>query len=386
MAHGALLAAADAGIEIAGGIVVGPDAISCDSPVECVVGDHPVPGPRSHRAAMRIGAMAHAVLPEDHVLLLVSGGTSSLIAAPIDGIDAAALDTLFGTLLAAGRDVDIHVMNAVRRRFLRWGGGRLAAALAPARIHQVLLSDVIGDDPAVIGSGPAVPDPLVAREVLDLLDAHVLTGRIEPVLTRYLHDVANGSHPETPKATDALFANVDAPVVLGRARLHTGIAGRARTLGATLYSHDEPLTGEARERGSQLARWLATSAPAGIHCWSGETSVTLGSTHGSGGRCQELALSAALTLDALAAGERRVTLLAAGTDGRDGPTDAAGAIIDASTAAAARARGANPADALARHDSHSALDAAQSLLRTGPTGTNVADIVLSVIEGDAVRS
>ncbi len=379
MARAALDAAAATGLEVAGGVVAGAESARFDPPIEHIVGDHPVPGARSHRAALRIGALTHAVLPADHVMLLVSGGTSSLVAAPADGVNAAALDALFRTLLGAGEGVDINVMNAVRRRFLQWGGGRLAAALVPARIEQVLLSDVIGDDASVIGSGPAVPDPLYAQDVLDLLDAHGLVDRLDGSLIDYLRDVVRGARGETPKANDAVFDNVDRPVVIGRALLLSAVVGAARSHGADAHVHDEPLAGEAAGRGAELARWLATAAPAGVHCWAGETTVTLSGAHGLGGRCQELALAAAIALESAGDTARPVTLLAAGTDGRDGPTDAAGAIVDAAIPAAVRNRGLVPGELLARHDSHRALDAAGALLRTGHTGTNVADILIALV-------
>jgi hydroxypyruvate reductase len=374
-----MAAAADADLEIAGGLVVGNEAASVASPLESVVGDHPVPGSRSRRAAERLGALTQAVLPGDRVLLLISGGTSSLLAAPAEGVDAGALSEVFRTLLGAGRGVDITVMNAIRRRFLRWGGGRVAAAVAPARVHQVILSDVVGDDPAVIASAPATPDPLTAAELHALLEKHELVERMPALLMEHLERVIAGDAPETPKAGDDAFTNVDEPVIIGRARLHAGVAEAMRALGEPCTIHDAAVVGEASERGREIARWLATEAAPGVHCWSGETTVTVGDSPGRGGRSQELALSAALALDALRPGHQSVTLLAAGTDGRDGPTDAAGAIVDGSTAQAIRDAGVDPADSLARHDAYPALDAAGALLRTGATGTNVADVVIAVV-------
>ena len=379
MAEAARLAAADAALELAGGVIVGPAPVSVDAPLESIVGDHPIPGARSRRAAQRIGALTQAVLPDDHVLLLVSGGTTSLIAAPANGVDGHALDEAFHTLLGAGRAVDITVMNAIRRRFLRWGGGRFAAAVMPARVYQVILSDVVGDDPAVIASGPATPDPLTARELRALLDEHGLVGRLPASLVSHLGRVIAGHEAETPKPGDTAFDNVRAPVIIGRTRLHDGMTQAARARGVPCTIHEAAVLGEARERGKAIARWLATEASPGIHCWSGETTVTLGDATGRGGRSQELALSAALALDALGDAGARVTLLAAGTDGRDGPTDAAGAIVDGGTAAAIRAAGIDPAVSLAGHDAYPALDAAGALVRTGATGTNVADVVVAVL-------
>jgi hydroxypyruvate reductase len=379
MARGARLAAADTGLELAGGLVVAHEHVPFDAPFESLIGDHPFPAARSRHAAIRLGALAQAVLPKDHVLLVISGGTSSLIACGADGVPEPALESAWRTLLGAGAAADVRVMNAIRRRFLRWGGGRLAAALQGAHVHQVLLSDVIGDDPGLIGSGPATPDPLTAREVLTLLHEHRLVDRFDKPLVAYLHDVIAGRRPETPKRDDSAFASMAPPTVIGRVRLHDGVARAARDAGVPITVHEHPLTGDAATAGRALAHVLTNTAAPGVHCWTGETTVELGERHGRGGRCQELALSAAISLAGLGESARRVTILAAGTDGRDGPTDAAGAIVDASTVSAITARNLDAATLLARHDAYTALNGAGALLRTGATGTNLADIVVAVV-------
>lgn len=378
MARAAREAVAAQGLDLAGGLIVAHEPVPCEPPFESVVGDHPIPGPRSASAARRLGALVQAVLPRDQVLLAVSGGTTALLAAPVEGVSEAALGQLWLALLGGGAAGDVRVMNSIRRRLLRWGGGRLAAALPEAQLHQVLLSDVIGDDPALIGSGPGVPDPSTAADVLALLEEHGLQASLEASLLDHLQQVREGRAPETPKPSDAVFAGQAPPVVLGRTLLHDGMRRAAAARGLSLTVHEDPLVGEAAEVGRRLAEQLAHAAP-GVYVWTGETTVTLGAHHGRGGRSQELALAAALALGDGAAGPRGVTLLAAGTDGRDGPTDAAGAIVDATTAARIRAAGLDPAALLARHDAYPALDAAGALLRTGATGTNVADVVLSVV-------
>jgi glycerate 2-kinase len=381
MAKGARLAAADTDLELAGTLIVAHEAVVVppDAPCEALISDHPVPGPLARHAAQRLGVFTNAVLPGDHVLLAISGGTSSLLAAPVDGVSDAALDDLWRLLLGAGAATDVRVMNTIRRRFLRWGGGRLAKALEGARLHQVLLSDVVGDDPAIIGSGPATPDATRATDILAMLREHHLLTRIDAGIVAYLNDVMAGLRPETPKPFDPAFQSVDPPIVLGRGRLHDGVVRAAKAAGHPVMLHRNPLVGPASTAGRALAHALAESLAPGIHCWTGETTVALGSNHGRGGRSQELALSAALSLSRLGPAGQRVTLLAAGTDGRDGPTDAAGAVVDAETVARIVAGGIDPDVALARHDAYPALDAAQALIRTGATGTNVADIVLAMV-------
>jgi glycerate 2-kinase len=378
MARAARLAAADTDVELAGGLIVAHQEVHFDAPFEVVVSDHPIPSVRSRHAARRLEALTQAVLPGDHVLLTVSGGTSSLLGAPVDGVSDAAFDHLWRLLLGAGDATDVRVMNTIRRRFLRWGGGRLAAALRGAHLHQVLLSDVVGDDPAIIGSGPAVADATTAAEIVELLRAHKLSDRIDRAVLAHLHDVTAGRSPETPGPDDPIFAAMQPPTVLGRTRLHQGVERAAQDLGLPLMVHHHPLTGDAATAGRALAHALTAAQP-GLHSWTGETTVDLGERHGRGGRAQELALSAAHWLAQLGEAGARVTLLAAGTDGRDGPTDAAGAIVDASTVAQMQARGFAAESHLARHDAYPALDAAGALMRTGATGTNVADIVVALV-------
>jgi glycerate-2-kinase len=339
MATAAVAELAAHGLEPAGGIVVaaegGNGAVGL---LPRVVGDHPVPGPRSFEAAQAIGRAAAAVRADDECWVLLSGGTSSLIAAPAPGVGTGQLITLFRELLASGRA--IGDVNVVRRRMLRWGDGRLAEALAARRIRVLAVSDVPGDHPGDIGSGPCTP---------------------------------GGGAPQNNRiAFEIVARNADA--VIG-AELRAHEYGLDVVIGA-------PLTGEARRTGDDLARELlamrADLAPGRTACLirGGETTVTLDGAPGMGGRSQELALAAARTL----AGVEGITALAAGTDGRDGPTDAAGAFVNGGTWAAIAAGGVDPAAALAGHDSYRALDAAGALLRTGPTGTNVMDLAIGVVE------
>jgi glycerate-2-kinase len=312
-------------------------------------------------------------------------------------VDPGDLARLHRLLLASG--ADIAAMNAVRKRFARWGAGRLAAALAPARVHCLVASDVIGDDLETIGSGPCVPDRTTARDVAERLTAAGLAeGRLPSTIRDYLDEVARGRIPETPKPGHASFDRVTCEIVLSNADAVRAVVRHARRLGWRTIALRGELHGEAVQRGAEIAQQLravrlrlATATDAShtserrracLVC-GGETTVTIGDAPAGalGGRCQELALSAARTLRALGEPPGAVTLLAAGTDGRDGPTDAAGAIVDPTTWGAVRAAGRDPEGDLARHDSHRALDAAGALVRTGLTGTNVMDVVIALVEG-----
>jgi hydroxypyruvate reductase len=404
MAEEAVARLGDLGLTITGGVIAGSaDGKSPHSQIVRVTGDHPLPGRRSALASRAVGAaVEEARTTADTALVFISGGATSLIAEPIDGISLDSLIALYRSLLHSGRD--IGAMNAVRKRFLRWGAGRLATALAPLPIHIALLSDVIGDDPATIASGPCSADSLTAADVRERLDTLAdLPSDARAELCEHLALVVSARLPETPKPNDPAFDRVVQPIVFGnRSALHA-VAEHAGAHGWRVDLHPEPLCGEAATRGAEIAHALIASTDRAlciIH--GGEPTVSLGAqASGAGGRAQELALAAARVLnrtrehagttDPRAAGElqrpgdrnapsahRPMTLLAAGTDGRDGATDAAGAIVDASTWQRIRDRGLSPDRALASHDSSSALAAADALLPARVTGTNVMDIVVGL--------
>jgi hydroxypyruvate reductase len=386
MARAAVALLAERGAAPAGGLVVAPEPGSPPHPsLALVAGDHPEPGAGSRAAADALGTAAAAVAPGEEVWVLLSGGTTSLVGAPDAGIEAADLVSLYTLLLGSG--LDIAAMNRVRKRFSRWGGGKLARALAPARVRVYVVSDVIGDDLASIGSGPLVPDTATAADVRGLLEEAGLWSRIPPALRTRLAAVERGEMPETPKPGDAAFAQVTLELIASNRLALEAAARRAAELGLAPVVSEAPLAGEASAVGASVAAALlqdcairtipqhpGADAPRCL-IWGGETTVTLGDGPGLGGRCQELALAAARILDGVP-GE--LALLAAGTDGRDGPTDAAGAIVDAGTWRTIVGAGRDPARDLAAHDAYRALDAAGALLRPGLTGTNVMDVVMGI--------
>ena len=374
-----------------GGIVVDVTPGAPGPGIEALVGDHPVPGGASLHAAERLDALLRRAQPDDAVLLLLSGGASSLIAAPVPGLTQNDLAALYQLLLGSG--LDIRAMNTVRKRFARFGAGRLRIALQGTRLRAAVLSDVIGDDLAVIGSGPCEPDPTTAADVVGLLRDAALWRRIPERARDHLESVRRGVLPETPKPDHPAFATPYVAELRGTSAALRAALGHARRLDIPLaVQAAEPLRGDAERSGEQLARaLLAPWVPAGqpgeeLACclWGGETTVRLGEAPGRGGRCQQLALAAARVLETERCGTA-VTLLAAGTDGRDGPTDAAGAIVDGTTCARVRAAGRDPERDLAARDSYAALDAADALLRTGPTGTNVADVVVGIVRRRAAQ-
>jgi hydroxypyruvate reductase len=380
-------------LEPAGGVVVAPSGGLTPHPrLTFVQGDHPEPGAGSLAAAEALARTAAQVSGEDEVWVLLSGGTTSLVGAPEPGIDPAELSAIYALLLGSG--LDITAMNRIRKRFSRWGGGKLARALAPARVRVYVVSDVIGDDLASIGSGPCVPDATTAAEVHALLETAGLWRRIPESARKLVLSSEAGTLPETPKPGDQAFSRVTLELIASNRLALEAVAARAVELGLASLVVETPIEGEASTVGASIAAALLDSCArspvprsnprAGLSCviWGGETTVSLGEhPTGSGGRCQELALAAAQVLS-----ERTgVTLLAAGTDGRDGPTDAAGAIVDGETWRAVASTGRDPIRDLATHNAYHALNAAGALFRPGLTGTNVMDIVIGICGGTRKR-
>lgn len=370
--------------EIAGGLVVAhEDGEAPCGTVPVMVGDHPVPGRRSVAAATRVAQLIAQKRGTDLGIVLVSGGTSSLIGAPLRGMGDADLSLLYELLLGSG--LDIHEMNVVRKRFALLAAGRMAVAMAPARTICLAVSDVPGDDLASIGSGPCVPDPARVQHVVEALQRSNLYGRISQSFRQYLLDVARGVIAETPKASHPAFAHVTARVIANNAVALDAAAVSARRSGFTTMVHDGQLVGDTTSAAATVAAALlkvrAGAAPGSTHCWiwGGETTVFLNGGSPAGGRCQELALAVAQRLHEAGPQARGITLLAAGTDGRDGRTDAAGAVVDEGTWAAISASGRDPAAALRAHASHDALAAASALFSPGTTGTNVMDVTIGLV-------
>lgn len=372
--------------EIVGGVIVTPEGDRSPYPtIVSMKGDHPIPGAASLAAAEKIGGMAAGRRATDVVIVLISGGASSLIAAPLRGHQSADLIALSQGLLASG--LDIASMNTVRKRFSRWGGGRLALALAPATVHCLAVSDVPGDELGVIGSGPCAPDDATAADVAAIIDRVKLGNQLAPVYLEYLRGVTRGVVGETPKRQHPAFAHVTSKVVTSNRSALDRIAAAAADAGMRVEVVEDQLSGSADVAGEIIARRLIAASVtrngvAKCVIWGGETTVAAGSATAmaAGGRCQELALSAARILSESGERAMRIRLLAAGTDGRDGITESAGAMIDAGTWGAIRDAGTDPLAALKRHESNRALAAAHALVPRRRTGTNVMDVAIGIVE------
>jgi len=319
---------------------------------------HPLPDQKSLDAGATLIEFIHAIPPDAGVLVLLSGGASALVERLPDGATLAELQALNAWLLASGRD--IAACNRIRKRFSLIKGGRLAALLAPRPVLCLAISDVPGDDPRFIGSGPLVPDAAAGDELL--LDAP------DAIRSMLAHA------PSMPAPEHPCFRHVRFEII---ARLDDAKRAAAR---AAQQRGLEPLiapgfiAGDAATRGAELAQQLLTSPPGRLHIWGGETTVILPAAPGRGGRNQTLALAAARVLR-----ERSdVFFLAAGTDGTDGPTADAGALVDGGTLGRGALAGLDADAALRGADAGRFLEASGDLIDTGPTGTNVMDLMFGL--------
>ena len=342
---------------------------------EVMESGHPLPDERSAAAARRVLACVEQARPDDLFLLLLSGGASALVSAPPDGVGVEELARTNQLLLESG--ADITELNAVRKHLSEISGGRLALRAAATRIAVLAISDVAGNRLDVIGSGPCAPDPSRFEDAIAVLERRGIHDRVPASVRRHLDRGCAGEIPETPKPGDAGLRRVAHRVIASNADARRAAEDAAAKLGAHTIGLGECVRGEARKEGRRLAALaLSVRCAKPVCVVAGGESVVVVRGDGHGGRNQELALAAAIGL----AGTP-VTLLAAGSDGSDGATEAAGAFCDGDTVARARALGLDPERALARNDAHGFFCGEGGLLRTGPTGTNVMDLVLLWLPG-----
>jgi hydroxypyruvate reductase len=330
---------------------------------------HPVPDDPGIRGARRIFEIASQASADDLIVCVISGGGSALMPLPADGITLDEKQATTKLLLACG--ASIHEINAVRKHISRIKGGQLARAAAPAQVISLLLSDVIGDDPDVIGSGPTAPDASTFARAGQILEKYGIEDRVPAPVRERIGRGVRGELEDTPKRLD----NVHNLVVGSNLLAVDAAASAAKELGYRTMVLSTFVEGETREVARMHAAILKEIAQHGrplqrpaCVITGGETTVTLRGD-GKGGRNQEFVLAAAMDL----AGVPGVTVLSGGTDGTDGPTDAAGAVADGESIARAAQLGLNAQDFLARNDAYNFFGPLNDLLMTGPTNTNVMD-------------
>jgi glycerate 2-kinase len=356
------------------GVVVTRYGYACETQfLRVMEAAHPVPDAAGLAASEALFAALEGLTADDLVIALVCGGGSALLPAPAEGLSFEDEVALNKALLASG--APIGVMNAIRKQVSRIKGGRLALAAHPARVVSLIVSDVPGDDPAQVASGPTVPDAVGKAEALALAAAYGVA--LPPSVAKWLE-----TSPEPPMPDDPRFAGNVVQVVASAARSLEAAAGVAEAAGVSAAILSDAIEGEARDVGlvhAALAREVATrarpfQAPV-VLLSGGETTVTIKAEGGRGGRNTEFLLSFARAVDGLSG----IAALAADTDGIDGTEPNAGAFANGDTARAMRAAGVDPSAALAKHDAWGAFDAVGAIFAPGPTGTNVNDFRAVII-------
>ncbi len=349
------------------------------SGIRVVEAGHPVPDEAGLRGTEEIIQLLANTKPEDLVFCLISGGGSALSPAPADGLSLGDKRDVTRRLLDCG--ATIHEINSVRKHLSRIKGGRLARLAQPATLISLILSDVIGDDLDTIASGPTVPDPSTYYDCLRILTRYNLGEVIPQSALRHLEAGARGEIPETPKAHDPAFRKTQNVVVGSNALAVKAAREKAAALGYNSLILSSFVEGETREvarvHAAIAKEILRTGNPVprpACVISGGETTVTVRGS-GKGGRNQEFALAAALQIENL----HQVLILSGGTDGTDGPTDAAGAMADGQTVDRGRSRGLDAEAHLARNDSYNFFQPLEDLLMTGPTLTNVMDLRLVMV-------
>jgi hydroxypyruvate reductase len=353
MARGAARALDRARLE---GLVVTNHHDDVPDGLEVMLGNHPIPGPGSVAAGEAMLGLAATLDGDDTAVVLVSGGGSALAEAPVEGVTPTEIAATNQVLLRSG--ADIIATNTVRRRLSRIKGGGLAAAISPATIETLAISDVVGGDPATIASGPTVPVADEAHAALEVVWRLDIGDSLPPAVMRALAQ---------PRSHQDLVSSHRFRIVGDGATAAHAAAAEAERLGVPARVVDTRMTGDA----AAMAGEVLDRCGSGVSVFAGETTVEV-SGDGVGGRNQEAALVAATLID----GARDTWFMAAGTDGIDGMTDAAGAVVDGGTVARADALGLDPGRALERNDSGGFFATLGERIVTGPTGTNVGDLWL----------
>jgi len=340
---------------------------------------HPVPDEGGIRGVERMMGLLEGVTERDLVIVLISGGGSSLMPLPADGVDLEEIQEITGKLLLSG--ATINELNAVRKHLSAIKGGQMAKNAVPATVVSLILSDVVGDPLDTIASGPTSPDDSTFDDAIEVLKSYDLWENTSPSINRRLKRGSGGMIGETPKKGDPIFERVHNFVVGSNLTAAEEALGKAEALGYNSLLLTTEMEGEAREVGAELGRIALESIeeshllePPAVIIVGGESTVTV-TGGGTGGRNQEVALAAAMSIGGLDA-----VITSFATDGIDGPTEAAGAIADGATIWRAREENLEPSVYLDENDSYTFFNRLKDVLLTGPTGTNVNDLALVIID------
>lgn len=354
------------------GIAVGPVGFEAPDGFEVVEGEHPLPGPRSIRAGIRLLSFASSIRPDQTALVLISGGASSLLEALPSSLSLLDLSTTNKLLLGAGAPID--EINTIRKHLSRTKGGRLAAACGAGRIEILAISDVASGDLGVIGSGPFSADASTFTDALEIVERHGLAAQLPAAVMQHLRD----GRDESPKPWDPLFRRVRGRVLAGPAQLREAAMVEARKRGFQTIAWPEFMEGDVEDVADRYEKWLeSASGGRTILVATGEPTVVLPTHAGSGGRSQQLALLMAHALDKRA--PRDIAFLAAGSDGHDGMSDHAGAVVDVNTGERARSLGFDMCEAVRTASSAAACDLLGASIPAVASQTNLTDLHLLAI-------
>lgn len=368
------------GDRLSGGLVVVKyDHLAPLQKIRLEEAGHPTPDENGWRATEELANLVAKTGREDLVLFLLSGGGSALLPRTVEGITLAEKMAVTDLLLKSG--ASIHQMNTIRKHLSQIKGGQLARLAHPATLVSLILSDVVGDPLDVIASGPTVGDPSTFQDCSEVLERYSLEDQLPPSVRSYLAAGLEGKVPETPKPDDPIFSKTYTVLVGTNLQALKAAAVEAKNLGYKTFVLSSMIEGDTTEAAhfhtALLKESVKSGHPVGRPCClisGGETTVVVRGK-GKGGRNLEFALTAALDLEGLAG----VCLLSGGTDGTDGPTDAAGAVVDGDTVARALAKGLNPREFLKENDSYHFFQHLDDLLITGPTNTNVMDLRVMLV-------
>jgi hydroxypyruvate reductase len=346
--------------------------------VDVIGASHPLPDAAGLNAAQAIADRVRNARQNELVLVLVSGGGSALIPYPAGQITLQEKIATTDLLLASG--ATINQINCVRKHLSRLKGGGLARMAAPAHVHALILSDVLGDDLSSIASGPTVADGTTYANAIEILETKGVWDQVPVKVRQHLEQGKLRHIDETPKPGDDIFKNTSHTLIGSNTISVNAMLDATKKLGYEIELYSDHLSGEARTVGATLAAQCAKTRPnkPAALLAGGEATVTLKGT-GRGGRNQEMALAFALAADRHGL-TGNWAFLSGGTDGRDGPTDAAGGIVDSNTTKRMAQAGVNPIELLENNDSYTALKASDDLVNTGATGTNVADLQILLIQ------
>lgn len=356
----------------------GPDDATSLGRIALCEAGHPIPDEAGLAAARRVVALAEQAGPDDLVLCLISGGGSALLTLPADGIGLADLQQATGALLRCG--ATINEINTLRKHLSQVKGGQLARLAYPATLISLVVSDVVGSPLDVIASGPTVADGSTWSDAWAIVEKYDLAQDLPECIINRLRAGMAGAIADTPKAHDQVFEHAETLIIADNAIAAEAALRKARAVGFNAIITSTFVEGEAREvakvlvgLGREIATFCRPVTEPACLILGGETTVTLRGD-GKGGRNQELALAAALVLDQVPDSDR-IVLASLATDGTDGPTDSAGGLVDASTVERGRQLGLDAAEHLKRNDSYPYLQAVGDMLTTGPTQTNVNDLM-----------